>query len=161
MGFFKDRLNNIVDKSKKVIGTEEIVANAKYIKEGVKILSTAPSNNRVRKIGEKPKSFNDIIKENNLNQNDLIILYKKHAIMFYIFFVSFLACFVSMLLSFTNNKTIDIFFQFLPSLSIGVAFLLLSLRNGLAAYQIKYRDLISIKEFINKGIKIFPSFDFK
>lgn len=158
MGFISDRVSRVTNFGKKIIGTEQIVENFKYGKESAEfLLNSAKQQSRIKK-SKTTYTFDEIMKQNGFGEAQIPEFYKNYSTMFYLFFVPFIFCLISMGWSFTHTKILDIVAQFLPSLSIGLFFLVKSFQYGVMAYQIRYREMIGIKEYLKRGLNIFPTF---
>ena len=132
MGFISDRVSRVTNFGKKIIGTEQIVENFKYGKESAEfLLNSAKQQSRIKK-SKKTYTFDEIMKQNGFGDAQIPEFYKNYSTMFYLFF--------------------------LPSLSIGLFFLVKSFQYGVMAYQIRYREMIGIKEYLKRGLNIFPTF---
>ena len=159
MVFFKERIDRVTNLSKKVIGTKDIVDNFKYGVEATKVLigkSDDNINSRIIDPNKKPKTFAQIIKEQRLKPNDLADMSKRYGILFYIFFIATLTCFGSAIHALFMPNLMEIIFQLLPSISIAAFLSVFTIRFGLSAYQINNQELTTVKEYLSKGMKIFP-----
>lgn len=155
--WFKGTITSIKNKAKQAIGTDEIVNNFNYIKDAGKVVFSNDEDIKKYVKSNKTVSFKEYMQQNSLNESDLFDIKKHNTISFYIFMTGFICCMLSGMYGiFFQEKFIDKIFQFLPSVSIGLLMLVLMLKAGLICYQIEYRNLIGLKEYLREGSKIFP-----
>ena len=135
--------------SKKVIAAEEIKKNALDIKDMASILLNPHAQD------SKKESFNDAKKRLNINDLELIQVYKNYVYSFYVSLGFGLICFALLMkyLFMDNNIMGGI-----ATLSILCICLANSFRFSFRAFQIKHQKLCTVKEWFDRGNEWFPSF---
>ena len=135
--------------SKKVIAAEEIKKNALDIKDMASILLNPHAQD------SKKESFNDAKKRLNINDLELIQVYKNYVYSFYVSLVFGIICFTLLMkyLFMDNNIMGGI-----ATLSILCICLANSFRFSFRAFQIKHQKLCTVKEWFDRGNEWFPSF---
>ena len=139
---------NSVDYGKKVIATDEIKKNASDIKDMASILLKPTKST-------KTETFTDAKKRLNINDIELIKIYKNYVYSFYVSLGFGFICFALLMkyLFMDNNIMGGI-----ATLSILCICLANSFRFSFRAFQIKHQKLCTVKEWFDRGNEWFPSF---
>ena len=147
-GWIKKKGLNSVDYSKKVLSADEIKKNATDIKDMASILLQPTKNT-------KTETFNDAKRRLNVNDLELIQVYKNYVYSFYVSLAFAIICFTLLMkyLFMDNNIMGGI-----ATLSILCICLANSFRFSFRAFQIKHQKLCTVKEWFDRGNEWFPSF---
>ena len=147
-GWIKKKGLNSVDYGKKVIAADEIKKNASDIKDMASILLKPTKSTKV-------ETFNDAKKRLNVNDSELIQVYKNYVYSFYVSLVFGIISFTLLMkyLFMDNNIMGGI-----ATLSILCICLANSFRFSFRAFQIKHQKLCTVKEWFDRGNEWFPSF---
>ena len=147
-GWLKKRGIKSVHYSKKVIAAEEIKKNALDIKDMASVLlnPNVPES--------KKESFNEAKRRLNVNDLELIQVYKNYVYSFYVSLGFGFICFALLMkyLFMDNNIMGGI-----ATLSILCICLANSFRFSFRAFQIKHQKLCTVKEWFDRGNEWFPS----
>ena len=148
-GWIKKKGLNSVDYGKKVIAADEIKKNALDIKDMASVLlnPNVPES--------KKESFNEAKRRLNVNDLELIQVYKDYVYSFYVSLVFGIISFTLLMkyLFMDNNIMGGI-----ATLSILCICLANSFRFSFRAFQIKHQKLCTVKEWFDRGNEWFPSF---
>ena len=147
-GWIKKKGLSSVDYGKKVIAADEIKKNATDIKDMASILLKPTKSTKV-------ETFNDAKKRLNVNDIELIQVYKNYVYSFYVSLVFGIISFTLLMkyLFMDNNIMGGI-----ATLSILCICLANSFRFSFRAFQIKHQKLCTVKEWFDRGNEWFPSF---
>lgn len=147
--WIKKKGTTSVDYGKKILSTDEIKKNATDIKDMASVLLQHNLKNT------KTETFNDAKKRLNVNDVELIKVYKNYVYSFYISLAFGIICFTLLMkyLFIDNNIMGGI-----ATLSILCICLANSFRFSFRAFQIKHQKLCTVKEWFDRGNEWFPSF---
>ena len=146
--WIKKKGTTSVDYGKKILSTDEIKKNATDIKDMASVLLQHNLKNT------KTETFNDAKKRLNVNDVELIRVYKNYVYSFYVSLGFGLICFALLMkyLFMDNNIMGGI-----ATLSILCICLANSFRFSFRAFQIKHQKLCTVKEWFDRGNEWFPS----
>lgn len=109
---------------------------------------------------EKYSSFQDMVQKNNHTEESLAALYKKSAIITFIFIGASAICFMlgayylgNLVANFSFRTAMMITYQ----MATGTLFLVLSMKYGIIAKQIEKRTLLSGKDYFKLKLDMIPS----
>lgn len=151
-GWLKNRGKAVAETSKRALGYNEIVENAKYIKEaGSTLFKSETKSNIINKSdyylnGEI--AFKDYLDKNGMGYSELLLMSRNIVISHYIVLLGAIICFIA---AFVFLFQTDIFFdkvmQVATCLSIGALLFITSLRLMFDAYKIKHQRFLRFKDF--------------
>lgn len=152
-GFFKRRAENVKKDVKENINYEELKTASSIIKD---MAGDAFSpRNQIR--NAKVENFEKAVQDRGLTDHDLIALYKNYSLIFYISLVAMLVCFTfALYLSLTSFSILVL----LSLISIMIVCAANAFKFSFRAFQIKYRKLCSVADYLAKK-DFFPDFTLK
>lgn len=151
-GFIKERVENVKNSTKKIVGTEDIKKNFEYIKETSKVLITPDKSDK----SNKNITYNEMLEKNNLTLIEIQKIYKNSMISSYIFSIGAVVCLLLGIYAFSYPHKFDIILQLVPCLAVMSLMVVLSLKSSMTCYQINHKILINFKDFIST-YEFFPS----
>lgn len=157
-GWLKSKGKAVTETGKRAIGYDEIVENAKYIKDaGSTLFKSETKSNIVNKSDyylNGDIAFKDYLDRNGIGDLELLAMSRNIAISYYIVLLGTIICFVSaVVFLFQTEVFFDKVMQVLTCLSIGSLLLITSLRLMFDAYKIKNQTFIRFKDFWALPIK--------
>lgn len=152
MGLFdwaKKKGSNVKEAGKKILATEEIKKNASFIASMAKILFNPKETLK----NAKQETFLEAKKRLNINEVDLIRVYKNNVWSFYLsLFFALICLFVTLINVFSLN-----ILGLLSGLSILMLCLVQCLKFSFRAFQIRHQKLCPISDWIKRPGEWFPT----
>ncbi len=152
MGLFdwaKKKGSNAKEESKKLLGTEEIKKNASFIASMAKVLFNPKETTK----NAKQETFMEAKKRLNINEADLIKVYKNHVWSFYLSLLFALFCLFVLLINVFSFNFVGIF----SSLAILLVCLSQCFKFSFRAFQIRHQKLCPVSDWTKRPAEWFPT----
>ncbi len=150
-GWIKNKGNETVDYAKKVVGTEEVVKNAKDISSmGKRLLTPSFMIKNARQ-----ETFEEAKRRLGVDDIHIKAVRKNYVTSFYICIAFAVLCLATLGYSALVAHSV---IQALASLSIGAACMANAFRFSFRSFQIKHRSLCAVKDWYDRPNEWFPKF---
>ncbi len=152
MGLFdwaKKKGSDVKDEGKKYLAVEEIKKNASFISSMAKVLFSPKETLK----NAKQETFLEARKRLNVNEVELIRIYKNNALSFYISLIFGFICLFFLLINIFNFNFIGLF----SSLSILVLCLVQCFKFSFRAFQIRHQKLCPVSDWTKRPGEWFPT----
>lgn len=152
MGLFDwigKKKDDVKEEGKRLVGAEEIKKNASFMYSMGKILFNPKEATK----NAKRETFLEAKKRLNINENDILQVYKNNVISFYISLLFGLIC---LFLIFFNAFNLNIL-GFATSLSIFLICLTQCFKFSFRSFQIRHQKLCSVSDWAKRPGDWFPT----